>query len=222
MSTKMETLDFVDACLQRLKSGDRDAVKHLMARSYDRLLTFSRHQLKAYPTVGRYQETVDVLHEVFIKLLKKLTDRPPNSAKEFFLIVSGDIRNHLIDQLRYYAGRRSKGSSLANGEDKSPCRDDLYRGHELMADDVKNQTYDPHKLQLWSEFHEAVRALPEELQQVADLKLYNDLSQQQIADVLGVGRKVVRNRWTAAKLELIDVLPDQMSVFESQASSELV
>ena len=210
MSGTIETVDFVEACLQRLRSGDREAVKQLMARSYDRLMTFSRYQLKAYPTVGRYQETVDVLHEVFLKLLKKLNDRPPNSAKEFFLIVSGDIRNHLIDELRYYAGRKNKGDT-GSGERKAPCRDDLYGGNELLAGEVRNQTYDPHKIQMWSEFHETVKSLPQELRQVADLKLYNGLSQQQIADVLGVGRKVVRNRWTAAKLELIDAIPEQIA-----------
>ena len=85
---------------------------------------------------------------------------------------------------------------------------------DRLAHDVKNQTYDPHKIQLWSEFHEAVKSLPDDLRQVADLKLYNGLSQQQIAEVLGIGRKVVRNRWTEAKLALIDAIPDQMAEFD--------
>ena len=54
----------------------------------------------------------------------------------------------------------------------------------------------------WTEFHEQVRALPEEEQEVFNLVWYEQLTQEQAAEVLGVTTRTVRRRWQDARYRL--------------------
>ncbi len=58
----------------------------------------------------------------------------------------------------------------------------------------------PLALAAWREFHERVESLPEEQREVFDLLWYQELSQAEAANVLGVAVPTVKRRWRDAKM----------------------
>jgi RNA polymerase sigma factor (sigma-70 family) len=200
------TIALVDDCLNHLNSGDHSVLERLVEHSYERFRVFASRQLRHFPTAKKYNDTQDILHDVLLKMLKKIKSNPPSCAQEFFAIVSRDIRNHLVDQLRYFLGR------VDAADESRPSRDKLYGPCDALDIEVQQQTYDPSKIQLWTEFHQCADQLPEELRLVVDLMFYQGFTQEESANVLAISRKVLRNRWTKAKLILSEVLPEDPQV----------
>ncbi len=61
---------------------------------------------------------------------------------------------------------------------------------------------EPTTLLEWSEFHEWVDSLPDDEREVFDLLWYQQLTQEQAAEVLGVTTRTIRRRWQDARLKL--------------------
>ena len=66
-------------------------------------------------------------------------------------------------------------------------------------------THDPQDLAIWREFHERVQALPDQEREVVDLLWYQELSQEEAAQILGVEKSTARRRWRA-RIKLKDAL----------------
>jgi RNA polymerase sigma factor (sigma-70 family) len=69
-----------------------------------------------------------------------------------------------------------------------------------------SSTLDGEKLRRWSEFHEAVAQLPDDLRAVFDLLWYQELSQAEAAALLGIAVRTVKLRWMKARLQVQQAL----------------
>ena len=58
----------------------------------------------------------------------------------------------------------------------------------------------------WTEFHEAVARLPDDLRSVFDLLWYQEMSQAEAAALLGVSVPSVKLRWMKARLRVQQAL----------------
>jgi RNA polymerase sigma-70 factor (ECF subfamily) len=67
-------------------------------------------------------------------------------------------------------------------------------------------TQNPQHLAQWRELHEGIEALPEPLREMFDLLWYNELPQEQAAEIVGVSTRQIKRRWREAKLALADAL----------------
>src|SRR5262249_32539816 len=74
------------------------------------------------------------------------------------------------------------------------------------AADPSDSTYEPGRLEAWTEFHKQVQALPDEEREVVDLIWYEGLDQSEAASFLGVPRATVQRRWLKARLRLKAIL----------------
>ena len=72
----------------------------------------------------------------------------------------------------------------------------------LSPDEVAVGGDDPAVLVEWAELHDHVAQLPDEEREVMDLHWYHDLSQKEVAALLGVSERTVKRRWVAAKARL--------------------
>jgi RNA polymerase sigma-70 factor (ECF subfamily) len=61
-------------------------------------------------------------------------------------------------------------------------------------------------LRRWTEFHEAVARLPDDLRAVFDLLWYQGLAQAEAAALLGVAVPTVKLRWMKARLQVQQAL----------------
>jgi RNA polymerase sigma factor (sigma-70 family) len=65
---------------------------------------------------------------------------------------------------------------------------------------------EPETLEAWTNFHEMVESLPEKEQDVFGLIWYDDLTQDEAAEVLDVSIRTVKRRWQSARLILAEKL----------------
>lgn len=190
----------VDHCLKRLQAGDKSALDELAARSYDRVRLIAQRQLRRFPGLIRFVETQDVLHDALAKLHQRLQQRQPENAREFFRWTSRQIRDHLVDLLRHFYGRRSSREGSPHGG-----RAGQVASLDAISDEgfhPHSDTYDAAKVQELAEFHEAASGLPEELREVFDLIFYHGLTQEQAAEIVGVSDRTIRTRWQKARRAL--------------------
>ena len=61
---------------------------------------------------------------------------------------------------------------------------------------------DPHQLALWTEFHDKIAELPADERDLFDFLWYQELTQAEVATMLGVSDRTVKCRWAAARLAL--------------------
>jgi RNA polymerase sigma factor (sigma-70 family) len=69
-----------------------------------------------------------------------------------------------------------------------------------------SSTADGEKVQRWTEFHEAAARLPDDLRIVFDLLWYQELSQAEVAGLLGIAVPTVKLRWMKARLQVQQAL----------------
>src|SRR5262245_60781966 len=111
---------------------------------------------------------------------------PVRSLTEFFGHTSAWMRDVLCDQLRKAYGR----------DDKRPAILPLDGGPADTGPryDLSSSTLDGENLRRWTEFHEAVARLPDDLRAVLDLLWYQGMSQAEAAELLGVAVRTVKLR----------------------------
>lgn len=189
------TGDFtVQAWIDRLRKGDELAREALLARAFERLRRLARRMLKGYPSVGRWEQTDDVLQNAMIRLDRALRSVAPPTAKDFFRLAAAEIRRELLDLARRHGGPEGMGAHHSSQEEV----------------ELSGSTHDPGRLAEWTEFHQRVEALPDEDREIIELLWYQGLTQAEAADALGVSERTVNRRWIRARLRLFDALGGQL------------
>lgn len=212
--------------LDRLRSGDDRARDELIGHAYDRLVILSRRMLGQYSRLRAYEQTDDVAQNAMMRLRRALEDVKPASVREFIGLASVQIRRELMDLTRHYYGREG---DPGNAGDHSP-RPQAPRAFsqqtnpegdtaQPVAQDPGTDTYDPKNLALWREFHDKVQALPDDEREVVEMLWYQDLSQEEAAQILDVDKSTVKRRWRSARMKLHDVLQGWLPEAENRADN---
>ncbi len=185
--------------LDLLRAGDRDAVPRLIEHTCERLRTLTRRMLRRFPQVHRWEETDDVFCEALTKLHRALETVQPESSRHFYNLAAVQMRRVLVDFARRYYGAEGMGAH----------HDTVQMGADGLSDQRSAPKYEsadtsgePATLLEWTEFHEWVETLPDEEREVFDLLWYQQLTQEQAAEVLGVTTRTIRRRWQDARLKL--------------------
>jgi RNA polymerase sigma factor (sigma-70 family) len=176
--------------LQLFQRGDRVAVDELFRRTAARMERIASAMLSRSPAVRRHVETADIVNEAAISLLRSWQKLSFDSMRQFYGLTAAHIRRRLIDMVRLLdrpernpvpLGQAFGDSALAPG----PVDDDLH---------------------LWQALHEAVEALPADLQEVFSLRFYHGWTNGEVAELLDVSTKSVIRRWLAAQVRLSERL----------------
>ena len=188
--------------LERAMTGDAEARQRLLELTRNRLMGHARRFLHgSYARLEPFAQTDDVVQQLYLKILQH-QDRfwvnahgePVRTLAELFGHTSAWMRDVLCDLLRKAHGR----------DDNRPAVLPLDGGLSDTGPrhDPSSDTADGEKLQRWTEFHEAVARLPDELRSVFDLLWYQDMSQAEAAELLGVAVPTVKLRWMKARLQV--------------------
>ena len=192
--------------LEQALSGDAAARQGLLELTRERLMRHARHFLHGrYARLEPVAQTDDVVQQLYLKILQN-QDRfwvnargePVQTLAEFFGHTSAWMRDVLCDLLRKAYGRgdnRPAALPLDGGPSDSGPR------HEPSSD-----TLDGEKVRRWTEFHEAVARLPEDLRAVFDLLWYQQTSQAEAAALLDIAVPTVKLRWMKARLQVQQAL----------------
>jgi RNA polymerase sigma-70 factor (ECF subfamily) len=188
--------------LDRLQEGDESARQELIACACERLERLTRKMLRGWERVHRWEQTDDVMQNASMRLYRSLSETKPASVVDFFRLAALHIRRELYDLAKHYYGPRGAGAHHATAAWKrSPDESDVVDAWEPATGGE-----DPVQLAAWAEFHAGVEQLPEEEREVFDLLWYQELSQAEVAQLLGVSERTVKRRWAAARLRLHKVL----------------
>lgn len=190
----MNTTADLTRLIDLLHAGDETARDGLIGRACERLRLHARRMIRGFAVVRSHEQTDDVLHNSLIRLHRCLTEVQPESLAHFFALSGQAIRRELLDLAKRYRRVDSRVSPVPAGSPQLDGQVDLEDG--------------PADLAQWSEFHEQVEALPQDEREVVHLVFYEQLSQREAAEVLGVAERTVLRRWHAARLKLKEVLAD--------------
>jgi RNA polymerase sigma-70 factor (ECF subfamily) len=102
----------------------------------------------------------------------------------------------LIDLARHHFGPEGAAAHHHTDGAKQPSGDGPVEANEAEPGG------EPATLAEWTDFHERVQWLPQAAREVFDLLWYEGLTQAEVAQMLGVTERTVKNRWRSAKLEL--------------------
>jgi RNA polymerase sigma factor (sigma-70 family) len=185
-----------DTQLQKLvdlaKSGDGKANELLINHACDRLLRLTRKMFHSFPGLRRWEQTDDVFQNSLLRLHRALSAVRVESVAHFFNLAAENVRRELLDLKKHHYG--------TFGDARNHHTDHL--APDDIGGSLSNCVNEPEDLEGWSEFHEAVEALPEEPRETLNLLYYEGLSQEDAAEVLGVSVRTVKRRWQRAKLIL--------------------
>lgn len=185
--------------LTRLRAGDRAARDELLRACRARLDALVRRMLRRNPAVQRWVESGDVFTNTALRLLRALETTDVANTQEFFNLATAVIRRELIDLARHLHGPMGIGANH-----------DSVGARAGRAAPEPPAPEDPDDLDRWAALHEAVQQLPAEEREVFGLTLYHGLSQQQVADLVGVHVRTVRRRMAAAVEALGAALGDRL------------
>jgi RNA polymerase sigma-70 factor (ECF subfamily) len=191
------------AQLERLRRGDLTARDELIAQSHHRLRLIAGRMFSCFSRLHPWEEADDVLQTALIRLHKSLADITPITMREYMGLASLQIRRTLIDLSRRYFGPDGLASRQAHTPGGSPSRS--------WMEAALVRSGEPESLEDWTEFHECVAALPDELREMFDLLWYQGLTQTEAAEVLEVSERTVRRQWFEARYRL------QLIISERQA-----
>jgi RNA polymerase sigma-70 factor (ECF subfamily) len=192
--------------LERAVRGDAAARQRLLELTRDRLMRHARRFLHGrYARLEPFAQTDDVVQQLYLKILLNqhrfwvnAHGEPVQTLAEFFGHTSAWLRDVLCDQLRKAYGR----------DDNHPAALPLDAGPSDtgLRHDPFSSTLDAQKLRRWTEFHEAVARLPDDLRAVFDMLWYQEMSQAEAAELLGVAVPTVKLRWMKARLQVQQAL----------------
>src|SRR5262249_27710655 len=192
--------------LERALTGDAGARQRLLERTRGRLMGHARRLLHGrYARLEPFAQTDDVVNQLYLKILRN-QDRfwvnaaggPVRPLAGFFGHTSAWMRDVLCDLLRQAYGRDDDRPAVLP-LDGGPC--DAGPRHEPSS-----STLDGEEVRRWTEFHEAVARLPDELRAVFDLLWYQGLTQAEAAALLGLAVPTVKLRWLKARLQVQQAL----------------
>src|SRR5262249_7927051 len=142
--------------IERIRAGDAAAQEELIRAVSGRLERIARHMLSRFPGVRSQVETDDILQNTLLRLLAALRSVRPASTRYFFPPAAYLTRQELIALARRFWVRPAAEPAAATPRD-------LISGDES----------EPHHLDAWRRFHEAVEALPADVREVVSLTFYH-------------------------------------------------
>lgn len=177
------------------RQGDAEARNQIVGHCCERLRLLTRKMLHGYPAVKRWSETDDVLQNAMLRLHRSMSEVRPESPRQFYGLAATQIRRELIDLARHFKGPEGVGANHHTDDGE-------------IITSKPNVSVEPENLESWTGFHEAVETLPEDQRDVVSLLWYEDMTQPEAAEVLGISLATLKRRWQAARLALFDQLKD--------------
>lgn len=191
-----DTTEDLRGLIDRLARGDDSARAELLARAYHRLSRIAAAMFhRDFPGLRDRHDLESVVDESWARLMRALETVRPPTVEDFLRLVAHKVRQVLLDMAGHQRRRDERlGDPGAYDRDGSPRLD--------PADD----SLEPGRLALLTEFHRQVENLPADQRTVFDLHYYTDLPQAEIARLLGLHPRKVSYLWIAATERLAEWL----------------
>ncbi len=183
-----ETKNEVTALLEEWGNGDPEALGKLMPLVFEDVRSLARRHLSLEAADHTLQPTA-LVNEVYLKLTGLRRVEWQNRA-QFFGFLAQLMRRILVDH-----ARRQLSAKRGSGN------------HELSFDESRELTEIPHRdmLALDDALADLAAHDPRKCG-IVELRFFVGLTQEEIAEVLGISHRTVNREWRKARLWLYDQL----------------
>jgi RNA polymerase sigma factor (sigma-70 family) len=179
--------------LNRHKGGDPAAINDIIIHSQERLKRLTRQMLQRFPGVQQWEETSDVFHNVLIKLTAALRKLTFETTTDFLRLTACHIRRELLDLAKKCRPILAGGPG---GDSSGPAQ----------VVDKPHSTDDPYNLTQWEEVHSKIDQMEHDERQLFDLLYYQDLTQPEAAELLGIPLRTLKRKWQYARQKFMRLL----------------
>jgi RNA polymerase sigma-70 factor (ECF subfamily) len=193
----------IENCLHRWAQGEEAARNELLTAASDWLRRLAAVMLGDYPRVRRWEQTDDVLQNALVRLWRALQDVRPQTPREFCGLAALQIRRELVDLARHYFGPLGLGAHHAT--ETSPRAD-----APAAPGPTAGSSCNPARLAAWTEFHDQIAQLPEDLRAAFEARWYLNLPYAEAAELLGVSVSTVIRHYQAACRVLNDAFQGEL------------
>jgi RNA polymerase sigma factor (TIGR02999 family) len=175
--------------LRRARAGDAAAEEALFSAAYQELRALAHARLRRAPR-GELLDTTSLVHESWLRIARAGALRMEDRA-HFFAYCGRVMRSVVVDEVRAQLAERRGGDAV-----RVTLVSDVMRGDGDGATEILR-------------VHEALEELGKQaprLVQVVELRYFAGLTEQEIADALGVTERTVRRDWEKARLWLLEAM----------------
>jgi len=173
----------ITAWLSRWRSGEHDALEHIIPLVYDELRAVARRQLSREPSPHALSATT-LVHEAYLRLLQQRQVQA--SDRSAFLAVAGyTMRRVLVDE-----ARRRKRLKRGGQEQAVPLEEDA---NPLLDDDNVDQVLDVDAVL------DRLDALDSRAARIVECRIFAGLTLEETAAALDTSVKTVQRTWTTAR-----------------------
>ena len=169
--------------MQRLRSGDREAADQLFSILYPELRRLAAAKMSAEGKDHSWQPSL-LVNELYLQLIKVKSlpapTTPNRSEREQFLQFAGHVMRHLLIDHARLLSRRATKIDIANFD---------------LADSKESTA----TLQEIDDLLDRLNAIHPRLRSIAEMKVFEGLSVEEIAHRLQVSPRTVARNWTFCK-----------------------
>jgi RNA polymerase sigma factor (sigma-70 family) len=164
--------------------GDEKAIEALINRHNSRLTGF------IYSKVGDRELTEDIFQDTFMKVIRTLKRGAYNEEGKFLPWVMRIAHNLVIDHFR-----KHNRMPMYNSKES-------YNIFSVMGDEKLNAEKQLIKDQIDSDLVKLIKELPEDQQEVLEMRIFKDMSFKEISDNTGVSINTALGRMRYALINL--------------------
>jgi RNA polymerase sigma factor (TIGR02999 family) len=188
---KADTMSDATVMLAAMKSGDSKAAEELLVLVYDELRRLAAAKL-AHEAPGQTLQPTALVHEAWLRLVGDQT--PSFKDREHFFRASAEaMRRILIDRARRKQTVRHGGAyqrvNLEGLDPAAPAVDDQL----LAVDEALNKFASAHPVQA----------------ELVKLRYFAGLTNEEIAEVLGISVSTAKNYWTFSRAWLLNEIENE-------------
>jgi RNA polymerase sigma-70 factor (ECF subfamily) len=191
-------LDAEAALIERCKAGDRMAFDELISGHQERVLN------TAYRLMGNYEEALDLTQEVFLNCFRKIGSFKGDSALSTWLyrITVNTAKNRWKYQQSRGMNKMHSLDAPMNSEDEERVKQvpDVQPTPRKVASDREAMSF----------MESQIQRLNGEHREVLVLRYLEELSYEDIAEILRISLGTVKSRIHRARNELRDMMQDYL------------
>ncbi len=177
--------EVVTVLLERLRSGDETARKELFEAVYDDLRRIAAKHMRR-ERVGHSLQPTALVHEAYLRLVGRVQEF--RDTGHFFAVASHAMRLLLVDHARR----------------KRAAKRDPWTIVDLPGEQWAYNAAQPETILALDDALGRLAELDERKCRIVEMRFFGGLSEEHIAQTLGISIRTVRREWAFAKAWLYD------------------
>lgn len=190
--------------LKKALSGNADALFDLLSGYRERLRRFVRFRLSH--SLKRRVDESDVVQEAFVDIAKRLNEFEPERGLEFYEWVRHLVGLKLNELHRFHLATEARDVRREVHGDQNDENENLAILANQLVDSMTSPTQAVAKQEIHGRILRALESLTETDQEILFLRHFEQMSTQQIADLLGMSKAGAGSRYIRAISRLRDVI----------------